>query len=561
MPKVSHFVNGPVSTGTAPKVAALAPGKDDAAAAEPTRDTAEEKLTHAELLMAICDLYVECWRSPAGQAFVTIDRSDHREHYPTKAPAFHQWLKLQFHQRRRRVPSTPALTDVLGVLEGQALFGDRKHEAPIRVAGHAGKVYLDLCDDAWRVVEIDAAGWRIVTDPPVRFVRMPGMLPLPEPTCGGATAALKILRASVNLEDDDWPLFLGWLLGAFRPTGPYFVFLLTGPEGSAKSTTARCGRLLLDPHAAPLRRPPRTADDLWVGVHNSWLLAFDNMSHLPADLSDNLCCVATGGAFGKRTHYTNADETFLTGTRPVLLNGITIEGAGDDLLGRTLAAAAPAIPQDRRRAETAIEIRLARHRPALLGVFLTAVSQCLRRLPAVQKEAGPWPRMMDAAQWITAGETALLLKKGAFLRCYRRARRRTLAAVLDKYPILGLLAAYLEQATEKKLSDYKTSELLALLATDLGLDLQRKALRNSRDWPCPRVLSVILRRAAPALEECGWRIAYETVRGQTVWTIEGPPADGKPANPVGPQPRPRLLKPLKSPVPGTVADRLPPSLR
>ena len=33
----------------------------------------------------------------------------------------------------------------------------------------------------WRV---DGNGWRVVADPPVRFVRAPGMLPLPEPTAG-----------------------------------------------------------------------------------------------------------------------------------------------------------------------------------------------------------------------------------------------------------------------------------------------------------------------------------------------------------------------------------------
>ncbi len=48
-------------------------------------------------------------------------------------------------------------------------------EVNIRVAGHDGKLYLDLTDGAWRAVEIDVAGWRVVDEPPVCFRRAAGM--------------------------------------------------------------------------------------------------------------------------------------------------------------------------------------------------------------------------------------------------------------------------------------------------------------------------------------------------------------------------------------------------
>ena len=44
-----------------------------------------------------------------------------------------------------------------------------------------GLIYLDLADEFWRCVEIDANGWRIAEDPPVRFRRSAGMQPLPLP--------------------------------------------------------------------------------------------------------------------------------------------------------------------------------------------------------------------------------------------------------------------------------------------------------------------------------------------------------------------------------------------
>ena len=55
----------------------------------------------------------------------------------------------------------------------------------LRVGGHDGKIYLDLADQDWRVVEIDADGWRVVEDSPVRFIRRKGMRALPVPVPDG----------------------------------------------------------------------------------------------------------------------------------------------------------------------------------------------------------------------------------------------------------------------------------------------------------------------------------------------------------------------------------------
>src|ERR1700730_19316291 len=45
-----------------------------------------------------------------------------------------------------------------------------------RFAEHAERLYLDLADEDWRVVEIGRDGWRVITSPPVRFRRSTGML-------------------------------------------------------------------------------------------------------------------------------------------------------------------------------------------------------------------------------------------------------------------------------------------------------------------------------------------------------------------------------------------------
>jgi len=74
--------------------------------------------------------------------------------------------------------------------ERRGLFlGDRV--VYVRVAKVGDKIYLDLCNSTWQAVGIDARGWRIVDNPPVRFRRTPGMLPLTAQVAGGSMEALE----------------------------------------------------------------------------------------------------------------------------------------------------------------------------------------------------------------------------------------------------------------------------------------------------------------------------------------------------------------------------------
>src|ERR1019366_2341618 len=120
----------------------------------------------------------------------------------------------------------------------------------------------------------------------------------------------------------DWVLFVSWLVAAFRPKGPYPVLALFGEQGSAKSTTARVLRALVDPFHAPIRELPQTTRDLMISASRSHMLAFDNISHLDSRLSDALCRLATGGGMAIRTLYKDDEETIFDAQRPVLLNGI-----------------------------------------------------------------------------------------------------------------------------------------------------------------------------------------------------------------------------------------------
>src|SRR4051794_27592567 len=91
---------------------------------------------------------------------------------------------------------------------------------------------MSIC--ATTIGEIDAKGWRVVGDAPVRFLRRKGGRALPLPVRGGS---IETLRGYLNLKNgDDFVLVVACLLAALRERGPYPMLNITGEAGTAKST-------------------------------------------------------------------------------------------------------------------------------------------------------------------------------------------------------------------------------------------------------------------------------------------------------------------------------------
>src|SRR4051812_24399748 len=256
--------------------------------------------TQADILVALARP-AELFHTADGTGFADLDVNGHRETWPIRSKGFRRWLVRRFFEATEGAPSSEALQSALNVIEAKAHFDAPERVVFIRVGGLDGRLYLDLADEAWRAVEIDVTGWRVVDNPPVRFRRAAGMQPLPLPTPGGS---VKRLRVFLNVQSEtDFVLVVAWALACLRNRGPYPVIVLSGEQGSAKSTFSAILRALLDPNTAPLRALPREDRDLFIAASNGHVLAFDNVSGLPAWISDTLCRLATGGGFAVRQLY------------------------------------------------------------------------------------------------------------------------------------------------------------------------------------------------------------------------------------------------------------------
>src|SRR5262249_5426230 len=144
-------------------------------------------------------------------------------------------------------------------------------------------------------------------------------------------------------------------------------------------------------------------------------LALDNLSYLPAWLSDALCRLATGGGFSTRELYTNDEEVIFDAKRPVVVNGIEDFITRADLLERSLLIRHPPIPEEKRRPESEFWVAFDATHPRLLGALLDRVSAGLRALPGVKLDR--LPRMADFALFAVACETGAG-EKPMFLDAY-----------------------------------------------------------------------------------------------------------------------------------------------
>jgi Bifunctional DNA primase/polymerase, N-terminal len=466
------------------------------------RDTVEEsaetkRQTQALVLMELASAG-ELFHTPSDEPFIRIPVGNHLEVMAvnSRGSRIGPWLRNAFQVVKGGIPQTTAVSVAIDQLAANATFSAPEHEVYCRVGSVDGKFYLDLANEQWQVIEIDAHGWRVVNDPPIRFRRSNDQLPLPIPVQGGSIEVLRPLVRSAT--EEDWMLMIGWLLFALCPDGPYPILNLNGERGSAKSTTSRLFRCVIDPSRVPTRDTPKNGQDLAIAARHNWVLAYDNLSEIREWLSDALCRLATGGGYAGRTLYKDDEETSFYYMRPIVLNGIEELATRGDLLDRSIVVTLPRIDSKDRLLDAELNKRFTQVHPLVLGALLDATSYAMaNESKTVLPEK---PRMVTFAHWVYTAAPFFGWDQGRFLRAYLDNRIQSVATELESsslaYPIMELVN------TMDNGWDGTATELLAKLAERAGEDdVARKCLPKNANR-----LSAELERVAPALRTTGYEI-------------------------------------------------------
>jgi len=474
-------------------------------AADEAPDEDEGRKSAATQLIAIASAAV-LFHDPDGDGYAMLEIAGHKEVWPLKSKGFKRWLAREYFTQTGKAAPSQSMGDALGVLEGKSNWDGPERQVFTRIAEKDGKIYLDLCDEQFRAVEIDKSGWRVVAVPPVDFRRSKGQLALPEPERGGkATDLLPFL----NIAKEDWILIAADIVASLRWSGPFPILVLNGGQGSAKSTTARVVISLTDPHSTPLRSEPREERDFVISVKNRWNTALDNMSRIPQWLSDSMCRISTGGGLSLRQLYSDDDEVHFSVMRPLTLTSIEELATKPDLLERSLVVNLPRIEDTARMEEREFWPAFEKARPRILGAFLDAVSSALRNLDKVKLLKKP--RMADFAVWSTAAEEALGGETGSFMRAYLRNCSKATDIALEASPVAEALSAFAEFNAVNTPWEGTAKELYARL--EEGIDEAERRRRKDQKWPAtPKGLSGALRQLEPSLRTRGIILTFDLPR-------------------------------------------------
>jgi hypothetical protein len=461
---------------------------------EPKEEEKQETIAERVLKLAFAAEYF-CTPDKATYADIRVDGV--RETHSIRSRAFRLWLTGEFYDSEEKAINSNAMAEVLGVLDAKAVRSKVVQEVNLRTAEHQGKVYLDLGSPDWSAIEVDAQGWRVVAEPPVRFTRPESLLALPTPIEGGSLYELKEL---INVDGDSWILIITFLLFSLCPNKTYPVLVLAAVRGSGKTAAAEILKGLIDPGKGGLIKLQNDIRNLAAAAVNRWLMVYDNVGYISADQSDDLCRMATNFGFSTRTLHTTAEETTLEFTRPQIITAIDALVTRDDLADRVLMAQLGEITEDKRLAQGALAAKVEAARPRILGAMLTALSKTLAELPNTKPEK--LPRMADYALFSIAAEKTLGLKTGEFLKVFNRSREQSRQVVLEASPLSEAILKMMENYPIPQSFTGEASQLLAKLE-----EHAERGVPQSKAWPrTPIALNRQLDRLAPDLKEWGIEI-------------------------------------------------------
>jgi len=456
-------------------------------------------------LIALAKKHCRLCHNADKQGVAIVEGVHHREVWMVRENGFSQWLSATYYREFKEGVSMAALKAASVTIEAVGLHEGDEVAVHVRCAKDGDAYYLDLCDERWRAVKIDKSGYEVQDRPAVLFTRNTNMRPLPMPIPG---ATLDLLWNYTNVLAEQRPLVIAWALDCMRPDTGFPVLEIVGAQGSAKSTTQRILRDLIDPNKVALRGAPKSTEDMYVAAAGSWIVSYENLSILNANQQDTLCTLSTGGGYATRKFNTNGEEHVIEAKRPVMLNGINGVVTRPDLIERTVRIDAPSIPADKRQEDADLKDGWNADYPKVFGALLDRFAKVLAVLPNVNLKERQ--RMADFQR---LGEAVLRVEgsaPGAFSKLYGRAVQAGTERALEDFGIAQALTSFM--------SARKTGKWTGTVGTLLR-DLDKSADSDRSNWPTtPRALTDQLNRLAPALREQGLVIAYggRTNSGRTV---------------------------------------------
>lgn len=339
-----------------------------------------------------------------------------------------------------QVPGSKAVDDAFRVIVARARTSGKVVPLHLRVAPFAEGYVIDLGQQGnanCAVMTVD--GVTRQDNPPrgVEFRRTNATRPLPNPADVGS---LEPLRELLGLKPGrTWDLMRGWVVAGAVPTAARPCLAFHGPAGGGKSTWARTTLSVLDPRAELGSSFGKNLGDDQVKALGRFWVGYDNLTAVSDAVSDHICRLVSGDEIDKRKLYSDTEQVVMSYRRTGAMTAVSLPPLRADALERIIPIALDRVAEGSRRSESRISAAFEEAHPVILRGLCDALVTVLRRLPAVQAERVPRPRMADYFDIVRAYDPAAA-------EVYRESTATVMVDAAEADPFVATVAAWLREA-------------------------------------------------------------------------------------------------------------------
>lgn len=436
----------------------------------------DEKINDKEpqsksLLDFIKESDMELFCDNTNQFYASVMINGHRQVLPIESREFNLYLNHLYFSQFKKVINKDNLLQVVNILQAEAQFGNVK-KIPLsnRVGKKDDSFWYDLTNDKWQAVEITAAGWNIVDNPPILFNRYRHQSEQLAPAKKGD---INKIFDYLNIKNYH-TLFLCWLVSCFVPDIPHAMLLVYGEKGSAKSTACSLLKQLIDPSVLDTLTIPKDMRSLIVNLQQHWFLPFDNVSYINEEVSDTLCRAITGGGIQQRKLNTNAEDCIFTFRKCFAINGINNVATRSDLLDRAILIELSRIDDKDRRELSEVQNNFKVDLPYILGGIFDVLSKATLIYPTVIIDK--LSRLADFTRWGYAIGEALGGKGQKFLEEYDRNISTQNIEAVNNDVVATLIIAFMKDKKEWKGRISELYNALLNLTSNCGISANSKQI-------------------------------------------------------------------------------------
>ena len=279
-----------------------------------------------------------------------------------------------------------------------------------------------------------------------------------------------LIRNTFNISDEYLLCFIAQLCTLFISDINSPILVLSGGQGTSKSTTSKKIKSIVDPADTDVMSIPDKEDSLYASLSSSYLVAYDNITNISQAFSDIFCISVTKGTVSKRKLYSDNSLVDIRLDANIILNGI------DEIIKKSdLAERCNIIYLDRitkRLTEKKVWAEFDSIKPRLLGSIFNAVAEGLNYVDEMNKAITELPRMADFTVYGAAMIKAVHLDHEAFLKQYTGNTTQLISDTATNDSFVLLIQKFLESKNGnwkaepsmllEQLRDYSKRNLLGM---------------------------------------------------------------------------------------------------